>query len=84
MAVRFELAYPVGLRAAKRLQFPMLNGNLTREQALLREQELRISHDLSNASRQMIALINCCRQTITDKMQTACKPKCCEIGTEPV
>ncbi len=47
-----ELAYPVGLRAASNA-ISNAQWNLTREQALLKEQELRISHDLSNASRQI-------------------------------
>ncbi len=47
-----ELSYPVGLRAASNA-IANAQWNLTREQALLREQELRISHDLSNASRQI-------------------------------
>ncbi len=47
-----ELSYPVGLRAASNA-ISNAQWNLTREQALLKEQELRISHDLSNASRQI-------------------------------
>ena len=47
-----ELSYPVGLRAAS-VAISNAQWNLTREQALLKEQELRISHDLSNASRQI-------------------------------
>ena len=47
-----ELSYPIGLRAASNA-ISNAQWNLTREQALLREQELRISHDLSTASRQI-------------------------------
>lgn len=47
-----ELSYPVGLRAASNA-ISNAQWNLTRETALLKEQELRISHDLSNASRQI-------------------------------
>ncbi len=47
-----ELSYPVGLRAAS-VAISNAQWNLTREQALLKETELRISHDLSNASRQI-------------------------------
>lgn len=47
-----ELSYPVGMRAASNA-IANAQWNLTREQALLREQELRISHDLSTASRQI-------------------------------
>lgn len=45
-----ELGYPVGLRQAG-AAVANARWNLAREQALLQEQELRISHDLSNASR---------------------------------
>ncbi len=47
-----ELAYPVGLRQASAA---VTNARwlLAREVALLREQELRVSHDLSNAARQV-------------------------------
>lgn len=45
-----ELSYPVGARAASNA-IANAQWNLTREQALLKEQELRISHDLSSASR---------------------------------
>lgn len=47
-----ELSYPVGLRAASNA-ISNAQWNLTREQAVLKEQELKISHDLSNASRQI-------------------------------
>ena len=47
-----ELSYPVGLRAANNA-ISNAQWSLTREQAVLKEQELRISHDLSNASRQI-------------------------------
>ncbi len=47
-----ELSYPVGFRqASAAVRFAQLN--LARETAMLKEQELRISHDLSNATRQM-------------------------------
>lgn len=45
-----ELGYPVGLRQAS-AAVANARWNLARENALLKEQELRISHDLSNASR---------------------------------
>ena len=45
-----ELGYPVGLRQAS-AAVANARWNLARENALLEEQELRISHDLSNASR---------------------------------
>jgi outer membrane protein TolC len=46
-----EMTFPVGLRAASSA---VANAqlNLTRDRAILGEQELRISHDLSNAARQ--------------------------------
>ncbi len=47
-----ELAYPVGLRQAS-AAVTNARWNLARENSLLKEQELRISHDLSNAARQM-------------------------------
>lgn len=47
-----ELGYPVGLRQAG-AAVSNARWNLAREQALLQEQELRISHDLSNASRRI-------------------------------
>ncbi len=47
-----ELSYPVGLRAASNA-ISNAQWNLVREQAVLKEQELRISHDLSNASREI-------------------------------
>ncbi len=47
-----ELGYPVGLRQAG-AAVANARWNLAREQALLQEQELRISHDLSNASRRI-------------------------------
>ncbi len=47
-----ELTMPVGFRqASAAVRFAQLN--LARECAVLKEQELRISHDLSNASRQI-------------------------------
>ncbi len=47
-----ELSYPVGFRqASAAVRFAQLN--LARECAVLKEQELRISHDLSNAARQL-------------------------------
>ncbi len=47
-----ELTFPVGLRAASNaVAFARLN--LNRERTVLAETELRISHDLSNASRQI-------------------------------
>ena len=45
-----ELGYPIGLRQAS-AAVANARWNLAREQALLQEQELRISHDLSNAAR---------------------------------
>lgn len=45
-----ELGYPVGLRQAS-AAVANARWNLARETALLEEQELRVSHDLSNASR---------------------------------
>lgn len=45
-----ELSYAVGARAASNA-IANAQWNLTREQALLKEQELRVSHDLSSASR---------------------------------
>lgn len=45
-----ELGYPVGFRQAS-AAVANARWNLARETALLREQELRVSHDLSNASR---------------------------------
>jgi hypothetical protein len=47
-----ELSYPVGMRAASNA-IANAQWNLTREQTLLKEQELKISHDLSNASREI-------------------------------
>ena len=47
-----ELAYPVGMRQAG-AAVANARWNLARESARLREQELRISHDLSNAARQV-------------------------------
>lgn len=47
-----ELAYPVGLRQAA-AAVSNARWNLARETALLEEQELRISHDLSTAARQI-------------------------------
>lgn len=47
-----ELGYPVGLRRAS-AAVANARWNLAREQALLDEQELRISHDLSSAARQV-------------------------------
>ena len=48
----FEFGYPVGLRAAS-VAVTNARWNLSKSQAVLREQEFRISHDLSNASRQV-------------------------------
>lgn len=48
----FELTYPVGFRQAS-VAVRNAQWNLVREQALLKEQELRISHDLSNAAREI-------------------------------
>lgn len=48
----FELGYPVGFRHAS-AAISNAQWNLAREQSLLKEQELRISHDLSNAARQI-------------------------------
>ncbi len=48
----FELAYPVGFRQAS-VAVRNAQWNLVREQAILKEQELRISHDLSNAAREI-------------------------------
>lgn len=48
----FEMGYPVGLRQAS-AAVANARWNLARETALLREQELRITHDLSNAARQV-------------------------------
>lgn len=47
-----ELSYPVGLRAASNA-IANAQWNLVREQAMLKETELRISHDLSSASREI-------------------------------
>lgn len=47
-----ELGYPVGLRQAS-AAIANARWNLSREQALLKEQELKISHDLSTAARQI-------------------------------
>lgn len=47
-----ELGYPVGLRQASSA-VASARWNLAREQAVLREQELRISHNLSNSARQI-------------------------------
>jgi len=47
-----ELAYPVGFRQAS-VAVRNAQWNLVREQALLQEQELRISHDLSTAAREI-------------------------------
>jgi hypothetical protein len=47
-----ELAYPVGMRQAG-AALAHARWNLARESARLKEQELRISHDLSNAARQV-------------------------------
>lgn len=46
-----EMSYPVGLRQAS-AAVGNARFNLARECAVLKEQELRISHDLSNAARQ--------------------------------
>lgn len=47
-----ELAYPVGFRRAG-AAIANARWNLAKEQAVLKEQELRISHDLSNTARQV-------------------------------
>lgn len=47
-----ELAYPVGFRQAS-VAVRNAQWNLVREQALLKEQELRISHDLSTSAREI-------------------------------
>ena len=47
-----ELAYPVGMRQAG-AALAHARWNLARESARLKEQELRISHDLSNSARQV-------------------------------
>lgn len=47
-----ELSHPVGFRRAS-AAIANARWNLAREQALLEEQELRISHDLSNAARRV-------------------------------
>jgi outer membrane protein TolC len=47
-----ELSHPVGFRRAG-AAIANARWNLAREQALLKEQELRISHDLSNAARRI-------------------------------
>ncbi|GIW98713.1 MAG: secretion protein [Pirellulaceae bacterium] len=47
-----ELSYPVGLRQAG-VAVANARWNLARECALLKEQELKISHDLANAARQV-------------------------------
>lgn len=47
-----ELSYPVGLRQAS-AAVASARWNLAREQALLKEQQLKISHDLSNSARQV-------------------------------
>jgi outer membrane protein TolC len=48
----FELSYPVGFRRAS-AAVANAQWNLARENAVLREQELRISHDLSSAARRI-------------------------------
>ena len=48
----FELNFPVGFRAAS-LAVANARLNLTRERAVMDETELRVSHDLSNAARQV-------------------------------
>ena len=48
----FELNFPVGLRTAS-LAVAHAKLNLNRERSLLSESELRISHDLSDAARQI-------------------------------
>jgi outer membrane protein TolC len=47
-----ELSYPVGFRQAS-VAVRNAQWSLTREQAILKEQELRISHDLSNSAREI-------------------------------
>ena len=47
-----EINYPVGLRAAS-VAVAHAKLNLNRERAVLAETELRVSHDLSNAARQV-------------------------------
>jgi outer membrane protein TolC len=47
-----ELSYPVGFRQAS-VAVRNAQWNLVREQALLKEQELRISHDLSTSAREI-------------------------------
>lgn len=47
-----ELSYPVGFRRAG-AAIANARWNLAKEQAVLKEQELRISHDLSNTARQV-------------------------------
>jgi outer membrane protein TolC len=47
-----ELSYPVGFRQAS-VAVRNAQWNLVREQALLKEQELKISHDLSNTAREL-------------------------------
>ena len=47
-----EMSFPVGLRAAS-VAVAHAKLNLKRERALLNETELRISHDLSNVTRQL-------------------------------
>ncbi|MCA9130429.1 MAG: TolC family protein [Planctomycetales bacterium] len=47
-----ELSYPVGLRRAS-AAIANARWNLCKEQAILKEQELRISHDLATSSRQI-------------------------------
>ncbi len=68
----FELSYPVGFRQAG-AAISNAQWNLAREQSLLKEQELRISHDLSNSARQIsrafeLAQTNYNRQD-ADKLQ---------------
>ena len=48
----FELSFPVGLRQAS-VAVSHAQLNLTRERSILCEQELKVSHDLSNATREV-------------------------------
>ncbi len=68
----FEGSYAVGLRqASSAVRHAQLN--LAREMALLKEQQLRISHDLSNAARQIsrsyIQMQNNYNRIEADKLQ---------------
>ncbi len=75
-----ELSYPVGFRqASAAVRFAQLN--LARECAVLKEQELRISHDLGNAARQMDRAYCRSRPTTTESRRTKSRSKCFALDT---